>query len=128
MPARARAALLEPEQRGDVVAVHVFADGKDLALAHIDAPGIAVVVVAAIQQLAGAAGLAHHRVATRYQPVDHVLGITRYEQAAHRPQEFIDDLVSRSMDAGTRHSLDHRLPGGIRMQRPADRLELAGIE
>src|SRR6478735_9202406 len=113
MPARARAALLEPEQRGDVVAVHVFADGKYLALAHIDAPGIAVVVVATIQQLAGAAGLAHHRVTTRYQPVNDVLGIARHEQAAHRPQEIIDDLVTRAMDAGTRHALDHRLPCGI---------------
>src|SRR6478736_4046657 len=123
--ASVRRVLLEPEQRGDVVAVHVFADGENLAIAHIDAPGVAVVVVAAVQQLALAPGLAHHRVAAGHQPVDLVLGITRHEQPAHRPEELVDDLVARAVDARAWNTLHHGLPCCIRMQGAADGFQVA---
>jgi len=51
----AAASRATAEQARDVVAIHVFADGKDFSIAHVDAPGVAIVVFAAIAERSRAA-------------------------------------------------------------------------
>src|SRR5690606_26855935 len=113
------------EQRGDVMAVHVFADAPHEAVLQFEGPGVVVVVDAAVGQLANGPRLAHDVVAVGQDAVHCGLRVPRREHATHGCQEFIDDHIARMVHARAGNVLHHRAPFGIRMQWGANRIQLA---